>query len=167
MLCSFWYPGIRTASTECGSGFTQQNLKFVSRSRQEVVSDTTQVLIADTLGELLMLYAAADVAFVGGSLVPIGGHNLLEPAALARPIITGPHNFNAPEIAQLLLDSGAAVRVESAAALARMLSELAARPEERERMGRAAMAILEANRGALNRVMALVEPRLSSAGRVH
>ena len=75
--------------------------------RSRAVASDTSVLLADTLGELLMLYAACDVAFVAGSLAPIGGHNLLEPAVLGKPIIVGPHNFNAADIAAIVLAQGA------------------------------------------------------------
>jgi len=80
-------------------------------------------LLADTVGELPMLYAASDVAFVGGSLAPIGGHNLLEPAALGLPVLTGPSHFNGKEIAQLLLQQGAAAEVANPADLAAVLAE--------------------------------------------
>ena len=135
-------------------------IPYVSRSSGQPIAADKQVLLADTLGELLMFYAAADVAFVGGSLVPIGGHNLLEPAALARPVLTGPHNFNAPDIAQLLLKNHAAEEVRSASALTERLLDLCSHPDKRIRMGRAALDILEANRGALTRVMALIEAQL-------
>jgi len=100
------------------------------------------------------------VAFVGGSLVPLGGHTLLEPAALARPILTGPENFNAPEIARLLLESAAARQVNSCADLAAALQDLASNPDTRLQMGRIALAMLESNRGAIGRVMTLIESRL-------
>ena len=80
--------------------------------RQRTIPPATSVLLGDTMGELMMFYAAADVAFVAGSLVPIGGHNLLEPASVGRPVLTGPHNFNGEEIAQLLMDAGAACIVD-------------------------------------------------------
>ena len=67
-----------------------------------MASTSVDVVLVDTLGELLAFYAAGDVAFVGGSLVPVGGHNLLEPAALGKPTITGPHSFNSPDAARLL-----------------------------------------------------------------
>ena len=76
-------------------------------------------MLLDSLGELLDFYAAADVAFVGGSLVPIGGHNLLEPAALGVPILTGPNNSNSAEVARLLIARGAAEVVHDAAATRR------------------------------------------------
>ncbi len=80
-----------------------QGVKF-ARSSQGVagIADAIEVLLLDAMGELLPWYAAADVAFVGGSLVPAGGHNLLEPAALGKPVIAGPHCFNSPEAAELL-----------------------------------------------------------------
>jgi 3-deoxy-D-manno-octulosonic-acid transferase len=116
-----------------------------------------QVLLLDTLGELADFYAAADVAFVGGSLVPIGGHNLLEPAALGLPVLSGPAQFNAPQIAEALGAQGALTLVhdadELAAALARLLSDREARAVQ----GAAGRAVIEANRGALARLLRLVE----------
>lgn len=135
-----------------------QGASYVARSAEAAVTADTSVLLVDTLGELLMFYAAADVAFVGGSLVPIGGHNLLEPAALGLPILTGPNNFNAPDIARLLFDSHAAQEVRSAETLAPAILDLYTHPENRSEMGRAALAIVEANRGAVARVMKLIEP---------
>lgn len=135
-------------------------VQFVRRSKRESVGDA-EVLLADTLGELLMLYAAADVAFVAGSLVPgIGGHNLLEPAALAKPILTGPYNANGQDIAQLLFASGAARQVQSAQELAAAVTELFGSDARREEMGSEGLRILQSNRGALERSMALIEPAL-------
>jgi 3-deoxy-D-manno-octulosonic-acid transferase len=134
------------------------SMRFVSRSRQERVNAGIEVLFADTLGELLMLYAAADVAFVGGSLVPlIGGHNLLEPAALAKPILTGPHHANGQDIAQLLLADGAAQEVRGADDLAAAVAKLFAHPERRKEMGEKAQAVVASNRGALARAMELID----------
>lgn len=137
-----------------------RNVAYASRSANEAVTSQTTVLLADTLGELLMLYAAADVAFVGGSLVPVGGHNLLEPAALARPIVVGPNNFNAQDIADLLLAAGAAIEVASAEQLARSVLELASDPARRQTMGAKGSEVVESNRGALDRVMQLIDPLL-------
>jgi 3-deoxy-D-manno-octulosonic-acid transferase len=114
----------------------------------------------DTLGELLMFYAAADIAFVGGSLVPIGGHNLLEPAALQLPIVVGPHNFNGADIARMMLESGAAVQVDTAEALSRAILDLAGNPARRQEMGARGSEIIGANRGALDRVLGLIESLL-------
>ncbi|HEU4486723.1 MAG TPA: lipid IV(A) 3-deoxy-D-manno-octulosonic acid transferase [Povalibacter sp.] len=135
---------------------------FVSRSAQEALTPQTQVMLGDTLGELTLFYAACDVAFVGGSFVAIGGHNLLEPAALARPVLTGPNNFNAPDIAKLLVEQGAAIVVDSAASLAATLESLAQDRHRVEAMGHAGVSVLENNRGALERLLSLIEPLLQS-----
>ena len=139
-----------------------RNVRFVTRSTREPIAADTSVLLVDTLGELLSFYAAANVAFVGGSLVPIGGHNLLEPAALNRPIIVGPHNFNAADIAQMFLASGAAVQVESATQLAAAVLDLLTNAARRDEMIAKAHALLQANRGSLARVLSLVDEQLSA-----
>jgi 3-deoxy-D-manno-octulosonic-acid transferase len=140
-----------------------EQVEFASRSRNEPVTPATSVLLVDTLGELMTFYAAADIAFVGGSLIAtVGGHNLLEPAVLERAILVGPHNFNAPDIAQLMIESGAARQVNSAEQLAAAILELSADPAARAAMGAKANAIVAANRGALSRVMELIEPLLQA-----
>lgn len=122
--------------------------------------DSAEVLLLDTLGELLEFYAAADVAFVGGSLVPVGGHNLLEPASLGRPIVTGPHQFNGVEIARLLTQRGAAVLVRDASGLALRLSAWLSDARERDRIGAIGRAAVEENRGALERLLNLLAPTI-------
>src|SRR5208337_3584378 len=113
-------------------------------------------------GELAALYAAADVAFVGGSLVPVSGHNLLEPAALGVPVITGPFNANSREVARLLLQSGGAVEVADAASLAEQVRRLLADPQERQRSGARARELVERHRGSLARLLELIEPLLET-----
>jgi 3-deoxy-D-manno-octulosonic-acid transferase len=120
----------------------------------------TSVLLVDTVGELAALYASADVAFVGGSLAAVGGHNLLEPAALGLPVLTGPSFFNSKEIAQLLLDRGAALQVDNAQDLAAVLTRLLDDPAERQRIGNIGKEIVAANRGSVERLLALIEPAL-------
>jgi 3-deoxy-D-manno-octulosonic-acid transferase len=145
------------------SWLKSEQIDFVARSRNEVVTPTSSVMLVDTLGELMTFYAAADIAFVGGSLIDtVGGHNLLEPAVLRRPILVGPHNFNAPDIAQSMLESGAARQVDCAAQLAAALLELHAAPEARAEMGAKAFAIVAANRGALQRVMESIDAMLQA-----
>jgi 3-deoxy-D-manno-octulosonic-acid transferase len=148
---------------------TRRDIKFDRRSRatQEgsASGETAPVLLVDTIGELAALYASADVAFVGGSLVPIGGHNLLEPAALGLPVLTGPSHFNGKEIALLLLNSGAARQVADADELAAVLLRLFDEPAERQRMGGIGKAIVESNRGAVARLLRLIEPALPEAHR--
>ena len=117
-----------------------------------------QVLLVDTVGELETLYAAVDLAFVGGSLVPVGGHNLLEPAALGIPVITGPHQSNGKDIAQLLLQAGGVIEVADAAELAQTVRSLLADPERRLRIGAGGRQVVEANRGSVARLLKIIEP---------
>ena len=136
-----------------------QGFRFLRRSAaagDEAPGDY-QVLLLDTLGELAEFYAAADVAFVGGSLVPIGGHNLLEPAALGLPVLSGPAQFNAPQVAEALGAQGALTIVHDAAELAAALARLLSDREARARQGAAGRAAIDANRGALARLLQLVE----------
>jgi 3-deoxy-D-manno-octulosonic-acid transferase len=125
-----------------------------------------QVLLVDTVGELAALYAAADAAFVGGSLVPVGGHNLLEPAALGVPVLTGPYNFNGKDIARRLIDEGAAMQVNDAQELAAALRRWIADPEERLRVGAIGRRIVESNRGSTRRLLELIEPWLEETARL-
>ncbi|MBT8106410.1 MAG: 3-deoxy-D-manno-octulosonic acid transferase [Woeseiaceae bacterium] len=131
----------------------------VSRTDRQPVGDAA-VFLCDTMGEVPLFYAASDVAFVAGSLVPIGGHNLLEPASLGVPLVTGPHNFNAQDIADLFLELGACRRVDDADELVETISELLSNPDEAARLGRAGQKVLEENRGALERLLVLLEPLL-------
>lgn len=118
--------------------------------------DGAQVYLLDTLGELAVFYGIADVAFVGGTLVPVGGHNLLEPAAFGVPILCGPHVENIAAMHALFEDASAVERVESADDLGVAVARLFDDPAARSRRGGAARAVLDQNRGALTRVMQLV-----------
>ena len=137
-----------------------RGLAFTTRSSGIPPDAATPVLLVDSVGELAALYASADVAFVGGSLVPVGGHNLLEPAALGVPVLTGPHHSNSQDVARLLLEQGAALQVAGAQELAAALARLLADPEERQRIGAIGRRIVESNRGSVARLLALIEPLL-------
>jgi 3-deoxy-D-manno-octulosonic-acid transferase len=137
-----------------------RGLRFTRRSGGIAPDGATRVVLVDTMGELAAFYAAADVAFVGGSLVPIGGHNLLEPAALGLPVLTGPYHFNSKDIARLLLQQGAAIQVRDARELAATLRPLLADRAERERIGAIGRHIVESNRGSVARLLELIEPLL-------
>jgi 3-deoxy-D-manno-octulosonic-acid transferase len=140
----------------------QAGVSFVRRSQgAAAAAQNCEVLLLDSLGELLDFYAAADVAFVGGSLVPVGGHNLLEPAALGVPILTGPHNSNSEEIARLLIARGAAEVVRDAAELGARVGALLANPEARVRIGAQGRVSVDSNRGALGKLLGLIEPLLN------
>ncbi|MDH5254636.1 MAG: lipid IV(A) 3-deoxy-D-manno-octulosonic acid transferase [Gammaproteobacteria bacterium] len=138
-----------------------RGISYVTRSGRATATPATRVLLGDTMGELTTFYAAADVAFVGGSLVRIGGHNLLEPVALAVPVVTGPHNENAADIAELLVDCGAALVVPDWAGLAAEVSWLLGDEAERRKRGGAGRQAILANRGALDRLLALVDPLIA------
>ncbi|MGJ7461275.1 lipid IV(A) 3-deoxy-D-manno-octulosonic acid transferase [Halomonas sp. MA07-2] len=131
----------------------QAGMPAARRSRGAWPEAATAVYLGDTMGELLTLYGAADLAFVGGSLVPIGGHNLLEPAALGLPVLTGPALANFAEVAEVLREADALVEVADEAALATALAELFADPAERRRLGEAGRGVVAANRGALARTL--------------
>ena len=147
---------------EVAQSLRAAGISFVRRSAAPTgaADASCEVLLLDSLGELLDFYAAADVAFVGGSLAPIGGHNLLEPAALGVPILTGPNNSNSEEIARLLSARGAAEVVHDAHELGTRVSALLADAAARERMGAAGRASVDSNRGALTKLLALIEPLL-------
>lgn len=138
--------------------------RTLTRSEEGGADATCQCFVVDSMGELLAFYAAADVAFVGGSLVPVGGHNLLEPAALARPVVVGPQTFNFAEVTEDLISAGAAMRILEADALGPAVVRLLARDVERRSMGEAAYAVMERERGAVERTMAIVEGVLMHAG---
>ncbi|MDG1582576.1 lipid IV(A) 3-deoxy-D-manno-octulosonic acid transferase [Pseudomonas sp. GOM6] len=129
----------------------------VRRSIDEPVAFGTQVLLGDTLGELLFLYALADLAFVGGSLVANGGHNLLEPAALGKPLLSGPHLFNFLEIANQLREAGDLLEVADAEQLHAVLRHLFAEPQVATSMADAGLGVLRANQGALARLLSGLE----------
>ncbi len=142
-----------------------QGAQAVRHSRNEPGTPQTEVVLIDTLGELVDFYAAGELAFVGGSLVPIGGHNLLEPAALGIPVLTGPHVFNAEDVAQRLIEEGAAEVVPDAAGLGKAVILLLADDAARRARGAAARLSVVRNRGALDRLLALLDPVIESAGR--
>jgi 3-deoxy-D-manno-octulosonic-acid transferase len=133
------------------------DFSVVARSRNESVSDTTQIYLGDTMGELMTLYAAADFAFVGGSLVKVGGHNLLEPAALGKAIISGPFLFNFSTIAQTFSDSKALFIANDYSQLATYVDKLFREPELREEMGLKGREIVIKNRGSLDNHLHLLQ----------
>ncbi|MGP6417340.1 lipid IV(A) 3-deoxy-D-manno-octulosonic acid transferase [Pseudomonas putida] len=131
----------------------REGLATVRRSTGANVEADTSVLLGDTMGELLFLYALADSAFVGGSLVPNGGHNLLEPAALAKPVLSGPHLFNFLDIAAQLREAGALTEVDDAEGLAVEVQRLFELPRDAQRMAEAGLAVMRRNQGALQRLL--------------
>ncbi|HJT97915.1 MAG TPA: lipid IV(A) 3-deoxy-D-manno-octulosonic acid transferase [Rhodanobacteraceae bacterium] len=141
--------------------------RTATRSEERTADRSRQCFVIDSMGELLGFYAAADVAFVGGSLVAVGGHNLLEPAALARPVIVGPQTFNFAEVTEDLIKAGAVLRIPDGDALGPAVVRLLSRDIERRTMGEAAHRVMERERGAVERTMAIVEKVLADAERKH
>jgi 3-deoxy-D-manno-octulosonic-acid transferase len=140
----------------------QQGFNTIRRSENRPCTALTQVYVGDTMGELLLLYAAADIAFVGGSLIPRGGHNMLEPAVLGKPIVTGPHLFNFAEISELLASAQALTIVQDSASLVEQLTLLLQNPGLQQQMGERAFQVVAANRGALAKQIALVSELIDS-----
>ena len=142
----------------------REQVPFVRYSRGEPVTAETTVLLVDAMGLLLDFYAAGDVAFVGGSLVPIGGHNLLEPAALGRPILTGPSHANARDVLEALLAAQGVRVVREGSELAQAVTQLLGDPEDCQRMGARALQVVVDGRGACARVLALLPAFEPTAG---
>ena len=143
----------------------RQGLTLARRSLGDAVTPETQVYLGDTMGELTAMLAAADAAFIGGSLVPIGGHNALEAAAVGIPVAIGSAVFNFAAITELLLREDAAVQVDGAEALAACMMEWLGDAAERARIGENGLRVVERNRGALDRLLRLVEAELDQAQR--
>jgi len=137
-----------------------EGFSVVSRTEKIACSPTTSVLLGDTMGEVPLFYAASNVAFVGGSLAPIGGHNLLEPAAQGLPIVTGPHLFNAQDIADMFVEMQACVIVNDEEELAFAVADLLANPGKASELGRNGLKLVQQNKGALTRLLVMVEPLL-------
>ncbi len=136
------------------------NLETVRYSENPELSQSTRVIIGDTMGEMMKLYAASDIAFVGGSLVPTGGHNMLEPAALGLPVLSGPHIFNFPEISQQLTEAGGMELVNNKNELAKCCIRLLGNPDQMKLMSDKASAFVDQNRGSLDKVIRIISQHL-------
>ncbi|EPH6366705.1 lipid IV(A) 3-deoxy-D-manno-octulosonic acid transferase [Vibrio cholerae] len=133
-------------------------LSVQTRSSQQTIASDTQVYLGDTMGEMLVLLAASDICFMGGSLVgkKVGGHNLLEPAALAKPIITGPSFYNFTDITRTLINAHACVIADQPETIAKQVNHWFADAQERQQSGKNALAIVTQNRGAINNTLLLL-----------
>ena len=135
----------------------RRGYRVVLRSEHRPCTTDTGVFIGDSMGELQLFYLAGDVAFVGGSLVHRGGHNLLEPASAGIPLVTGPHVANFAEICELLERAGACRRVENVTGLAEAVAYWLQHPGERAQAGEKGRRVVEKNRGALGNVLAIID----------
>lgn len=135
---------------------TERGFTLQRRSSGAAVARTTQVWLGDSMGELFAYYGAADLTYVGGSLLPLGGQNLIEPCAVGTPVMVGPHTFNFLEATEQAIAGGAALRVADADALLKTGRQLLADPAGRQAMADAGLAFTARHRGATARTMALV-----------
>ena len=138
----------------------KQAFTVISRTEKRPCDESTEIFLVDTMGEVPLFFAASDIAFVGGSLVPVGGHNLLEPAAQGLPIVTGPHLFNSQEIADDFINLGACRVVADEVELAVEVASLIDDPAAAGEMGKKGLMLLEQSRGSLERLLVLLEPLL-------
>ena len=136
---------------------SKQGYKVMMRSAHQICDSATDIVLGDTMGELRLFYGASDVAFVGGSLIPSGGHNVLEPAAMRLPVVFGPYMFNFDEISRLLLESGAAARINNFEELGHTVTTLLTDTSRRLETGEKAYQVVEGNRGALARMLAIID----------
>ena len=137
------------------------SLKVKRRSDGLGCDESIQVLLGDSMGELLSYYSVCDIAFIGGSLIDTGGQNMLEAAAASKPILFGPSVFNFEKIAQLFLEKDAAIQVGDADDLMKTISALLLDDTKRQKLGENAKNSFEKNRGAVDRLMKLIIPNIS------
>jgi 3-deoxy-D-manno-octulosonic-acid transferase len=149
---------------EVAAQLERRGVEFSRRSRSEPVTRDTEVFLGDSMGEMAAYYAAADVAFIGGSLLPLGGQNLIEAAAAGCPVLIGPHTWNFLEATELAIAAGAAERVADAEDLARKLKQVYQDSDRRQRMADAGRHFSQAHQGATQKVMALLAPALDKLG---
>lgn len=137
----------------------ERGMNYIRRSEIQSAGNNkaagADVILLDTIGELSELFSNAAITFIGGSLLPFGGHNILEPAYWANPILFGPHMENFP-IAGEFLRKSAALEVNDAKDIAKTVAELLQRPEKAKLMGEHARAILDENKGAVKKALKLV-----------
>ena len=141
----------------------KSEFRYISRTDRMPCTPDIEVFLGDTMGEVPFFYAACNVAFVGGTLVPVGGHNLLEPAAVGKPVITGPYLYNMQDIADKFQKYGASITVNNPLELGTAVENLFANPERAADIGNRGRQIVRHNRGALDRLLRLLEPLVDRA----
>jgi 3-deoxy-D-manno-octulosonic-acid transferase len=142
----------------------QRGLKVVKRSENRPCDSASQVFLGDSMGELLLFYAAADVAFVGGSLVPVGGHNVLEPALLGLPLVFGPHMFHFYEASRQLLEAETAWQVANAQELADVVEYVLRDPMIKQALSQRSITVVTSQRGALQKLLGYIDKLYGQLG---
>jgi 3-deoxy-D-manno-octulosonic-acid transferase len=132
---------------------TQQGIRFQRRSKNVPIAPDTQVVLGDSMGEMFAYYAACDLTFIGGSLLPFGGQNLIEACAVGKPVFIGPHTYNFAQVSQLAVECGAAVRIQNSTDLAQSLQNLLAHPEQLTKIGQAGLHFVRTHRGATEQAL--------------
>ena len=138
---------------EVAALLTAHGVRFQRRSANCAIAPDTQILLGDNMGEMFAYYAACDIAFIGGSLLPFGGQNLIEASAVGKPVLIGPHTYNFEQASRLAVESGAAIRVQNAQELGLTLTTLFKQPERMEKLGRAGRDFVNAHRGATEKAL--------------
>jgi 3-deoxy-D-manno-octulosonic-acid transferase len=146
---------------EVATLLAQHGIRFQRRSENRPIAADTQVLLGDSMGEMFAYYAACDIAFIGGSLLPFGGQNLIEACAVGKPVLIGPHTYNFTQASILAVEHGAAVRVQDADDLAHTLQQLLRQPDKLAQMGNAGLAFVHANRGATEQALATINQAMN------
>jgi len=140
---------------------TNRGLNWVQHSLKHPIKQDTQVYLADSVGEMMVWFECANVAFIGGSLVPFGGHNILEPAALHKPVISGPHYDNLQSLYETFIEEDALTLVEDANALASTLKQMAKSEQYQRQLGEKAYRSYQQQSGALDKLMQEIKPFLN------
>lgn len=144
----------------------QHHLRVQRRSDDQPIAPETQVVLGDSMGEMFAYYMACDVAFIGGSLLPFGGQNLIEACSVGKPVLIGTHTYNFTEASKLAVERGAALRVEDANDLVQKMQDLFRNRERMIQMGRAGLEFVRANRGATDIALSHISQYLALAEQV-
>jgi 3-deoxy-D-manno-octulosonic-acid transferase len=142
---------------EVASLLAARGIRFQRRSESAAVAVGIPVVLGDSMGEMFAYYAACDVAFIGGSLLPFGGQNLIEGCAAGKPVLVGPSTYNFSEAVELAVRAGAAVQAPDAATLAKEAARLLQDADATQRMAQAALEFCSAHRGASEKVLQLIK----------
>jgi 3-deoxy-D-manno-octulosonic-acid transferase len=138
----------------------QRGLSYQKRSNNDAILTATKVVLGDSMGEMFAYYAACDLAFIGGSLLPFGGQNLIEASAVGRPVLIGPHTYNFEQATELAIAAGAALRVENITELQQKINALFAQAQRLVEMGNAGLLFVKSNTGATQKALNLVQQNL-------